>query len=75
MFPSSHPSLNLVSIIGGVVIAVGLYSVVWGKGKDYINSTTTEEANGVKDGAQKLELPITAKVDTPQVNSSKCLPK
>ncbi|XP_027368355.1 WAT1-related protein At4g08290-like [Abrus precatorius] len=37
--------LYLGSIIGGIIIAVGLYSVVWGKGKDHedhtLPSTTT----------------------------------
>ncbi|KAI4307286.1 hypothetical protein L6164_030490 [Bauhinia variegata] len=27
--------IHLGSVIGGIVIALGLYSVVWGKGKDY----------------------------------------
>ncbi|XP_027358249.1 WAT1-related protein At4g08290-like [Abrus precatorius] len=30
--------LHLGSIIGGIVIALGLYSVVWGKAKDYSDS-------------------------------------
>ncbi|XP_027354165.1 WAT1-related protein At4g08290-like [Abrus precatorius] len=30
--------LHLGSIIGAIIIALGLYSVVWGKGKDYSNS-------------------------------------
>ncbi|KAF5450742.1 hypothetical protein F2P56_031068 [Juglans regia] len=41
--------LHLGSIIGGIIIAVGLYSVVWGKSKDY---------SAVKDCEQ--ELPVTA---------------
>ncbi|MED6168837.1 hypothetical protein PIB30_015457 [Stylosanthes scabra] len=34
-------TLHLGSIIGAIIIAVGLYSVVWGKGKDGSNPTTT----------------------------------
>ncbi|CAL0317918.1 unnamed protein product [Lupinus luteus] len=46
--------LHLGSIIGGMIIAVGLYAVVWGKGKDYAtNLTTTKEA-------ETLQLPITS---------------
>ena len=32
-----------LSIIGGIIIAVGLYSVVWGKGKDYSDITAPSE--------------------------------
>ncbi|KAK7385208.1 hypothetical protein VNO78_30921 [Psophocarpus tetragonolobus] len=50
--------LYLGSIIGGIIIAVGLYSVVWGKGKDYVNDTsspaTTKET-------ETMQLPITNK--------------
>ncbi|KAG4969909.1 hypothetical protein JHK85_036330 [Glycine max] len=45
-----------LSIIGGIIIAVGLYSVVWGKGKDYKDDTsspaTTKET-------ETMQLPIT----------------
>ncbi|PON76356.1 Plant-drug/metabolite exporter [Trema orientale] len=30
--------IHLGSIVGGIIIAIGLYSVVWGKSKDYSNS-------------------------------------
>ncbi|XP_019459450.1 PREDICTED: WAT1-related protein At4g08290-like [Lupinus angustifolius] len=47
--------LHLGSIIGGTVIAVGLYAVVWGKGKDYeTNLTTTTKET------ETLQLPITS---------------
>lgn len=41
-----------LSVIGGIIIAIGLYSVVWGKRKDYSGSSPT------KGDAQ--ELPVTA---------------
>ncbi|KAG8633093.1 WAT1-related protein At4g08290 [Manihot esculenta] len=44
--------IYLGSIIGGIIIAIGLYSVVWGKSKDY----SSQEPASM---AQK-ELPITA---------------
>lgn len=31
----------IFSIIGAIVIAVGLYAVVWGKGKDQLSSPMT----------------------------------
>ncbi|KAL6984381.1 hypothetical protein U1Q18_017759 [Sarracenia purpurea var. burkii] len=47
--------LHLGSVIGAVIITVGLYAVVWGKSKDYVAPKAS--ANG-EDEAQ--ELPITA---------------
>ncbi|KAK6938422.1 EamA domain [Dillenia turbinata] len=47
--------IHLGSIIGGIIIAFGLYSVVWGKGKDQI--TDTEIASGGR--CEDHELPIT----------------
>ncbi|KAK1555752.1 hypothetical protein Q3G72_030909 [Acer saccharum] len=50
--------LHLGSIIGGMIIAVGLYSVVWGKSKDYsASSSTTKAADDTK------QLPISSKSD------------
>ncbi|KAM1365609.1 hypothetical protein ACFX13_044612 [Malus domestica] len=49
--------LHLGSIIGGMVIAFGLYSVVWGKSKDYGTNPAVQSNTTVKDEAQ--ELPIT----------------
>ncbi|PSS19921.1 WAT1-related protein [Actinidia chinensis var. chinensis] len=46
--------LHLGSIIGAIVIAVGLYGVVWGKSKDHIAPLPLTDE---KDGGQ--ELPIT----------------
>ncbi|KAK4766928.1 hypothetical protein SAY86_014679 [Trapa natans] len=53
--------LYLGSIIGGVVIAVGLYCVVWGKGKDYQREPADISDSHVKvDHGQAQKLPITA---------------
>ncbi|CAN7030034.1 hypothetical protein Bca4012_044072 [Brassica carinata] len=49
--------IHLGSIIGAVFIVFGLYSVVWGKAKDEVISTTEE-----KIGMQ--ELPITSIIST-----------
>ncbi|KAK9270881.1 hypothetical protein L1049_026467 [Liquidambar formosana] len=38
--------LHLGSIIGSIIIAVGLYSVVWGKSKDNTGMVTSTEENG-----------------------------
>ncbi|KAH1113130.1 hypothetical protein AAZX31_04G231200 [Glycine max] len=52
--------LHLGSIIGGIVIAVGLYSVVWGKAKDYsepkLPSTDAEDT-------ESLPITATSKID------------
>lgn len=46
------------SVIGGTVIAMGLYLVVWGKGKDYeVSGLAILEKNGLQ------ELPIRNKAD------------
>ena len=48
----------MISIIGGMIIAVGLYSVVWGKSKDYsASSSTTKAADDTK------QLPNSSKSD------------
>lgn len=49
--------LYLGSIIGGIIIAVGLYSVVWGKGKDYGDDTNSSTPIKV---TESLQLPITS---------------
>ncbi|KAJ1439261.1 EamA domain [Sesbania bispinosa] len=53
--------LYLGSIIGSIIIAVGLYSVVWGKGKDY---TDLSESSETIKGAEKQQLPITSSPTT-----------
>ncbi|KAK7275669.1 hypothetical protein RIF29_16790 [Crotalaria pallida] len=47
---------HLGSIIGGMVIAVGLYAVVWGKGKDQTDLTTSAATKET----ETLQLPITS---------------
>ena len=47
------------SLIGGIVIAVGLYSVVWGKAKDY-SEPKLPSANA----EDTKSLPITATDDS-----------
>ncbi|KAM7260002.1 hypothetical protein ACFE04_015743 [Oxalis oulophora] len=46
-------TLNLGSILGGILIAIGLYSVVWGKSKDYLGPelpvVTDEKKNYIQD--------------------------
>ncbi|KAL5558388.1 hypothetical protein UlMin_034599 [Ulmus minor] len=51
--------IHLGSIIGGIVIAVGLYSVVWGKSKDY-SSSSSEASSSSSAINTKGELPLTA---------------
>ncbi|XP_021810263.1 WAT1-related protein At4g08290 [Prunus avium] len=50
--------LHLGSIIGGVIIVFGLYSVVWGKSKDYCKSSAVPSSPAMKDEAH--ELPISS---------------
>ncbi|KAJ4848962.1 hypothetical protein Tsubulata_030837 [Turnera subulata] len=50
--------VHLGSIIGAVIIVFGLYTVVWGKSKDPITSSSSESClTSEKGGAQ--ELPVT----------------
>ncbi|WOG97507.1 hypothetical protein DCAR_0416847 [Daucus carota subsp. sativus] len=53
--------LHIGAIIGAIVIAVGLYAVVWGKGKDKIDITASDEIGH--------QLPMT-KMDTAHFNIS-----
>ncbi|XP_023549003.1 WAT1-related protein At4g08290-like [Cucurbita pepo subsp. pepo] len=48
--------IHLGSVIGAIIIAIGLYSVVWGKSKDY----STAAGHLEKSNAAVPELPITA---------------
>ncbi|KAI4339718.1 hypothetical protein MLD38_024628 [Melastoma candidum] len=58
--------LYLGSIIGGIIIAAGLYSVVWGKSKDYSAANITgdeqQEPPHLSQG-KEYELPVTATDD------------
>ncbi|KAI3442717.1 WAT1-related protein [Psidium guajava] len=48
--------LYLGSIVGGIIVAIGLYSVVWGKGKDY--PTPLQECADPKAETQKLPVSV-----------------
>ncbi|PIA47339.1 hypothetical protein AQUCO_01400185v1 [Aquilegia coerulea] len=48
--------LHLGSVIGAVVIVIGLYSVIWGKSQDHIESPTLAKGKG-----SSLELPVAVK--------------
>ncbi|MBA0607825.1 hypothetical protein Godav_020088, partial [Gossypium davidsonii] len=45
--------LHLGSILGAIIIVLGLYTVVWGKSKDGKNTETDGKSNGMQ------ELPLT----------------
>ncbi|MFQ6623003.1 hypothetical protein Gotur_001661 [Gossypium turneri] len=44
--------LHLGSILGAIIIVLGLYTVVWGKSKDGKNTETDDKSNGLQ------ELPV-----------------
>lgn len=52
------------SIIGAIIIAVGLYSVVWGKSKDYSDSVppppSSSSTTTIPKGGEPQELPLTS---------------
>ncbi|KGN61714.1 WAT1-related protein At4g08290 [Cucumis sativus] len=48
--------IHLGSVIGGLIIAIGLYAVVWGKSKDYSTADHLQKPNGTA----VPELPIVA---------------
>ncbi|CAA7019675.1 unnamed protein product [Microthlaspi erraticum] len=53
-----HEQIHYGCVIGGTVIAMGLYLVVWGKGKDYeVSGLAIPEKNSLQ------ELPIRNKAD------------
>lgn len=47
--------IHLGSVIGAIIIVIGLYSVIWGKSKDYNPSPLSLDSSGKGDD---LELPI-----------------
>lgn len=49
------------SVIGAVIIVLGLYALIWGKSKDHENQVTDVSASGgFKGAATAGELPITS---------------
>uniref|UniRef100_A0A0A9FSW2 WAT1-related protein n=1 Tax=Arundo donax TaxID=35708 RepID=A0A0A9FSW2_ARUDO len=50
--------ISLGSVIGAVIIVVGLYALMWGKSKDHVNQVADVSAGGSKGGAPE-QLPIT----------------
>nr|AFK38638.1 unknown [Lotus japonicus] len=56
--------LYLGSIIGSIIIAVGLYSVVWGKGKDYVDLTSPSGTTTPTKETENLQLPISSSTNT-----------
>jgi drug/metabolite transporter (DMT)-like permease len=62
--------VHLGSVIGAIVIVMGLYTYVWGKSKDPIGSTTAPLKDEKSNGAQELPITATATVNiTPTANS------
>jgi len=53
------------SIIGAVIIALGLYTVVWGKAKDYSESDTKLPSSTIE--GETKSMPITA-MDDPKID-------
>ncbi|KAH7524506.1 WAT1-related protein At4g08290 [Ziziphus jujuba] len=57
-------TIHLGSIIGAIIIAVGLYSVVWGKSKDYSDSVppppSSSSTTTIPKGGEPQELPLTS---------------
>jgi len=46
-----HVKLHLGSLLGAIMIIVGLYVVLWGKAKDQSNLDTSTEKNGLENGS------------------------
>ncbi|CAF2043423.1 hypothetical protein BRARA_I02481 [Brassica rapa] len=60
-----HEQIHYGCVIGGTVIAMGLYLVVWGKGKDYdVSVLAMPEKNSLQ------ELPIRIQVNNDKLDSS-----
>ncbi|KAL8488544.1 hypothetical protein ACS0TY_024721 [Phlomoides rotata] len=49
----THAALE---ILGVVLIVIGLYSVLWGKYKEYKEKESEENLDPVKDGNQNIEM-------------------
>ncbi|KAF8779927.1 hypothetical protein HU200_002197 [Digitaria exilis] len=53
--------ITLGSVIGAVIIVLGLYALIWGKSKDHENQVTDVSASGGSKGSAAAgELPITS---------------
>lgn len=53
-----HELLHLGSIIGAVIIVVGLYTVVWGKSKDPSTTPPTSQDELINENGKAHQLPI-----------------
>jgi len=53
------------SIIGAIIIALGLYTVVWGKAKDYSKSDTKLPSSTIEEETKSMDDP---KIDIIAVN-------
>ncbi|OEL25196.1 WAT1-related protein [Dichanthelium oligosanthes] len=61
--------ITLGSVLGAVIIVLGLYALIWGKSKDNENQVTDISTSGGSNGAAAGELPITSA--QPNGNGSK----
>ncbi|KAF3445674.1 hypothetical protein FNV43_RR10850 [Rhamnella rubrinervis] len=53
--------IHLGSVIGGIIIAMGLYTVVWGKSKDYSDPQVEPTSSAtIAKGGEPQELPLTS---------------
>ncbi|KAL9313593.1 hypothetical protein ACSQ67_019045 [Phaseolus vulgaris] len=62
--------LHLGSIIGGIIIALGLYSVVWGKAKDY-SEPKLASADAQVRKSQQTAATVDSKIDIISENLEK----
>ncbi|KAK7353169.1 hypothetical protein VNO80_18609 [Phaseolus coccineus] len=62
--------LHLGSIIGGIIIALGLYSVVWGKAKDY-SEPKLASADAEDRKSQQITATVDSKIDISSENLEK----
>ncbi|EXB44370.1 Auxin-induced protein 5NG4 [Morus notabilis] len=59
--------IHLGSIIGGIIIAIGLYSVVWGKSKEDSNSQLSSSSSSLSSSSSSpLPRAITLKGEAPE---------
>lgn len=54
-------------MVGAAIIVVGLYALIWGKGKDHLNQSSEEDAEknpGLKlpVAARDVEMPAATKI-------------
>ncbi|CDP00626.1 unnamed protein product [Coffea canephora] len=64
-----HEQIGLGSILGSILVVIGMYTLLWGKGNEIDLHKNVPPANQEKDGDCDRTLPVTAPTAVSATNS------